>query len=112
MAIPDLRNDNGESIILVTLMALAFVSQVALGADADNGLRLAERWCASCHIVSGSQTTGSDRVPPFSAIAHRADFSVEKLAIFLLDPHPVMPNMSLSRNEAQDIAAYIAQLRK
>lgn len=96
----------------VALMALAFASQVALAADADNGLRLAERWCASCHIVSGSQSTGNDRVPPFSAIAHRADFNVEKLAFFLLDPHPIMPNMSLTRNEAQDIAAYIARLRK
>jgi hypothetical protein len=41
-----------------------------------------------------------------------AAFNVEKLAFFLLDPHPVMPNMSLSRNEAQDIAAYIARIRK
>ena len=31
-----------------------------------------------------------------------------KLALFLLEPHPKMPNMNLSRNEANDLAAYIA----
>jgi hypothetical protein len=28
---------------------------------------------------------------------------------FLLDPHPKMPNLSLTRTEATDLAAYIAQ---
>jgi hypothetical protein len=29
----------------------------------------------------------------------------------LLEPHPKMPNMSLSRTEAADLAAYIATLK-
>jgi mono/diheme cytochrome c family protein len=94
------------------LAVLAAASHAARAADANNGLRLAERWCASCHIVSSSQRKGADGVPPFSAMAQRPDFNVEKLAFFLLDPHPVMPNMALSRTEAQDIAAYIARLGK
>jgi mono/diheme cytochrome c family protein len=96
----------------VTLVVLAFTSQFALAADADNGLRLAQRWCASCHIVSSAQSKGGDSVPSFASVAQRLDFSVEKLAFFLLNPHPIMPDMSLTRNEAQDIAAYIARLRK
>jgi len=36
----------------------------------------------------------------------------EKLAFFLLDPHPKMPNFPLTRIEAGDISAYIASLRK
>ncbi|MGY4419945.1 mono/diheme cytochrome c family protein [Bradyrhizobium sp. JR6.1] len=39
-------------------------------------------------------------------------FSPEKLAFFLLDPHPKMPNFPLNRAEAADIAAYVASLRK
>ena len=31
-------------------------------------------------------------------------------AFFLLEPHPKMPNMQLSRSEAADLAAYIATL--
>jgi hypothetical protein len=33
------------------------------------------------------------------------------LAFFLLDPHPKMPNLQLTRSEASDIAAYISTLR-
>jgi mono/diheme cytochrome c family protein len=76
-------------------------------ADPQNGAVLAQRWCASCHIVSKDQTRGTDGVPSFATIAKRSDFSGEQLAFFLLNPHPVMPNMTLTRNEARDLAAYI-----
>ncbi|MDU6835443.1 MAG: cytochrome c, partial [Bradyrhizobium sp.] len=44
--------------------------------------------------------------------AQKADFTPEKVAFFLLDPHPKMPSFPLNRLEAADIAAYIASLRK
>jgi mono/diheme cytochrome c family protein len=47
-----------------------------------------------------------------AAIARKADFTPEKVAFFLRDPHPKMPNFPLSRSEAADIAAYIGTLRK
>jgi mono/diheme cytochrome c family protein len=34
------------------------------------------------------------------------------VATFLLNPHPKMPNMSLTRVEAADIADYIKSLAK
>jgi mono/diheme cytochrome c family protein len=80
-------------------------------ADPRNGGVLAQRWCSACHIVSKDQTKGTDGVPSFAAIANRSDFSGEQLAFFLLNPHPVMPNMTLTRNEARDLAAYIATQR-
>ena len=81
-------------------------------ADASNGKRLAERWCTGCHLVSSSQSTATDQVPPFASIAKMPDFSAAKVALFLLDPHPKMPDMSLSRTEAADLAAYIATLKQ
>ena len=79
--------------------------------DPARGLDLAERWCASCHIVSKRQTKGMDGVPSFASVAQRPDLNVGALAFFLLDPHPVMPNLSLSRDDARDLAAYIATQR-
>ena len=38
-------------------------------------------------------------------------YAVAKLTFFLLDPHPKMPNMQLTRTEAGDLAAYIASLK-
>lgn len=98
------------AILTVTAAALAPLS-VSHAADADHGAELAKRWCASCHLVDGAQKQASADVPTFAQIAHRADFTAEKVAFFLLDPHPKMPNFPLSRLEAADIAAYIGSLR-
>ena len=96
----------------VTLSLLACTSGAAFAADADNGSNLARRWCASCHIVSGAQSKGIDTAPSFASIAQMTDLSAEKLAYFLLEPHPKMQDMSLSRDAAKDLAAYIAQQRR
>jgi mono/diheme cytochrome c family protein len=82
----------------------------AFAADAENGLRIAQRWCASCHLVASNQQTSSE-APPFATIARKPDFDASKIAFFLLYPHPKMPDMSLTRDEAADLAAYIAALK-
>jgi mono/diheme cytochrome c family protein len=89
-----------------------FGGSSAVAADADHGADLAKRWCATCHVVDSNQKQASADVPPFATIAHKSDFTPEKVAFFLLDPHPKMPNFPLSRGEAADIAAYIGSLRK
>jgi len=83
----------------------------AFAADPNNGERLASRWCATCHVVASNQRGPTGKAPPFPTIARKPDFDSAKLAFFLLDPHPKMPDMSLSRTEAADLAAYIASLR-
>ena len=90
----------------------ALLASPAAAADADHGADLARRWCASCHLVAGEQKQADADVPSFASIAHRSDFTPEKVAFFLLDPHPKMPNFPLARTEAADIAAYIGSLRK
>lgn len=99
-----------RSPLLLVLTAL--LTTEAAAADAANGQRLAERWCSTCHIISTTQQQGSTDAPPFSQVANRADFDAGRLALFLLDPHPKMPNMSLTRSEASDIAAYISSLKQ
>ncbi len=89
----------------------ALTSSGVFAADADHGAELAKRWCASCHAVTTGQKQANADVAPFAAVARNPDFSPEKLAFFLLDPHPKMPDFPLSRTEASDLAAYIATLR-
>lgn len=84
----------------------------ALAADVRQGETLAKRWCATCHIVAVDQQRGSTQAPAFSSIANKSDFNETSLAYFLLTPHPRMPDMNLSRNEAGDIAAYIKTQKK
>ena len=95
----------------VFAMLMTAVAPPALGADAFNGERLAERWCAACHVVTTSQREANADAPPFEEIAKRPNFSESGLTTFLLNPHAKMPNMNLSRIEAGDIAAYVAKLK-
>jgi mono/diheme cytochrome c family protein len=95
------------------LLAMTLLPRPGLAADADNGKRLAQRWCQACHVVTPIGTRAStDGAPPFATIAARPDFDAAKLALFLLDPHPKMPSMSLTRPEAGDLAAYIGSLQR
>jgi mono/diheme cytochrome c family protein len=97
--------------LLLTLALTAWPSEPALAADPANGERLARRWCATCHVVSEKQTGTVTEAPPFPVVARRPDFSERTVAFFLLDPHPKMPDMALTRAEAADLAAYIATLK-
>jgi mono/diheme cytochrome c family protein len=98
-------------------IALIFASALldgsaAMAADVAQGEQLARRWCAACHVVAADQRQAASDAPPFATIAAKPDFSVGRLVFFLLDPHPKMPNMGLSRGEAGDLAAYIGSLAK
>ena len=97
---------------LFVIATVGLIVSAVMAADKNHGAELAKRWCASCHLVDSGQTQASADVPPFATIARMSDFTPEKVAFFLLDPHPKMPNFPLSRNEAADIAAYIGSLRK
>lgn len=95
-----------RALLVCSLSAL--FAQTASAASAANGEKMARRWCAACHVVAKDQTTANTQAPPFSAVAKKPGFDASKLALFLLLPHPRMPDMNMSRNEAADLAAYIA----
>ena len=88
-------------------------AQTGLAADVNNGSRLAHRWCEACHVIAPTQSRSStDQAPPFATIAARPDFDAARIALFLLNPHPKMPDMALTRSEAADLAAYIGSLKQ
>jgi mono/diheme cytochrome c family protein len=97
-----------KTCIVLALMATAFGIAAANAADPDHGQTLARRWCATCHVVAANQQRATGEAPPFAVIAKRTDFDATRLTNFLLEPHPKMPNMSLTRTEAADLVAYIA----
>jgi mono/diheme cytochrome c family protein len=79
--------------------------------DVENGRLMSERWCSECHTI-GSRPARHKGAPPFAAIASRETVTSDMLVSFLLLPHASMPNLSLSRKDAQDIAAFIMSMKK
>jgi mono/diheme cytochrome c family protein len=96
----------------IRVAAMLLASTVfGYAADPEHGLALAKRWCTSCHVVSPEQQQANADVPPFATVARSPNFDARQLAYFLLNPHPKMPDLPLSRAAADDIAAYIATLK-
>jgi hypothetical protein len=87
-----------SQVLVVATAGLA--GPCAMAADADHGFDLAKCWCG--HVPTPR------RLPP----SRKADFTPEKVAFFLLDPHPKMPNFPLSRSEAGRYRRLYRTLRK
>ena len=99
---------------MLCLAAAVFLPAPSVAAsmgNAGNGKNLAERWCASCHLVSAEQTTATTEAPPFATIAERPAEELAKLGAMLSHPHPPMPALDLSRIEIEDLVAYIESLK-
>ena len=94
-------------VFLLSLLTTVAIAEHAAAADARQGEALAKRWCAGCHAVSRDQARATTQAPPFSEIAKTKKFDASRVALFLLAPHPRMPDMNLARAEAADLAAYI-----
>lgn len=111
------RPENRMKIVfLAQLIAAAMISLLlpflplsAFAADITRGKTIAQRWCSACHLVAPEQTRAVADVPSFDAVA-RAKLPADSLKAFLSDPHPKMPDMSLTRSEIDDIVAYIQSL--
>ncbi|MCQ0989352.1 c-type cytochrome [Jiella marina] len=96
--------------LTVSLLAFGPAQGQPKGVPAE-GKRIAERWCATCHIVSPEQESGNADVMTFMAIARKNADDLGSLATFLVDPHPVMADTSLTQREIADLVAYIGSLQ-
>jgi mono/diheme cytochrome c family protein len=76
------------------------------------GHALARQWCASCHLIASGEGRTSDVAPAFEAVARRPSTTQTSLRVFLQTPHRQMPNYTLTRQETDDVVAYILGLRR
>ena len=95
---------------LLAAVLLSLVLAVATArptrADATRGSQLARQWCASDHVTSGNPAGNVQQGPPsFHTIA--AARTADQLRAFLSHPHGAMPDLSLTRQEINDLVGYI-----
>ncbi len=105
--------------LVLCLIMLAGCRQQPLSREAARGLDLVGLYgCGSCHVIPG--VTGADGMagPPLTAMARQAYVAGvapntrEAVTEFIIDPQAVdprsaMPNLGLSSEEAQHVAAYL-----
>ncbi len=95
--------------VIYTLLPIMGVLSPSWAGDVRHGKIIAQRWCAACHVVVPDQSGAWADAPSFSDVARRR-VDKDALARFLIDPHPPMPDMHLSRQEIDDIVSYIRSL--
>jgi mono/diheme cytochrome c family protein len=105
------------AIVAFALIAAPFVASaqplppVPGVPSAAKGKALAERWCASCHLVGPDQATASsDMPPPFAELAKGFPQREAEYQAFLQAPHSPMIEISMSRENIADIMAYLHSL--
>ncbi len=97
----------GAAALVVLLTSMASAQPV----DPVAGRRLANRWCTSCHVVDSGKG-GTDAVPTLASIAHDPNRGPNWARQWLSSPHPPMPDLNLSRNEIEDVVAYLQSLAR
>jgi len=98
---------------LALISAAYFVAiSPLMAADAARGGRLAQQWCANCHVIGtppAATATIQQGPPSFPTIA--SHLTGDQLRAFLTHPHPPMTDLSLTRSEIDDLIAYIETFR-
>jgi mono/diheme cytochrome c family protein len=93
------------------LLVLSAGTASAAG-DPGAGAEVARTWCASCHLVGDAAAGSTTQGPPsFRALARGQTRTPDELRTFLTNPHPPMPDLSLSRVQIENLVAYIESLR-
>jgi mono/diheme cytochrome c family protein len=103
--------------LVLVLLALAGVA-VTIGhtaraaGNALRGEKIAERWCAACHIVGpGLVRLSKDFPASFQEISDTPGMGELALKVFFQTPHKQMPNFSIAGGVRDDLIAYITGLK-
>ena len=86
----------------------AFAAALPPG-NPESGQRLVLSSCTSCHAPSAANNA-SDQAPTLSFLAHDNKTDPRWVRAWLMDPHPPMPAIMLSRQQVADVMAYLATL--
>ena len=105
-----MKNLPGTVVIATLLATSSAVAQTS--GDPAAGLSFARGVCAQCHkVASDRQVPLRTAAPDFVRIANMASTTETALHVFLLSPHPTMPNLILTQQQQDDVIAYILSLR-
>lgn len=95
-------------VLILAALLICTMSARAAG-DVDAGRELAEGSCSACHTV-GTTGSGSDIAPSFVSIATAKKGDPSWARTWLMAPHPPMKGIDLTRQQIDDVVAYLRSL--
>jgi cytochrome c len=100
-----------ERLGAAAILAIVLAPPVLAQGDVASGRELARTWCTPCHVVD-LEGHGTDAGPALPVLLGDGVRTSDQIRGWLADPHPPMPNLSLSRQEIEDIVAYLQSMAK
>ena len=100
-----------RSILTVALVLAAGAMQAG---DAQEGRRVAETWCARCHVVGTAKAYGGiDSTPTFFLMSEKLEAYRQRVQTFKQRrPHRALDFDDLSRDDLENLLAYIGSLER
>ena len=101
--------------------AIALVMAFALGAcahqdgaDLDNGRRIAQQNCASCHAIGAYGSSPQEAAPPFRTLSRNYPVTAldEAFAEGILVGHEAMPPFQLAADDINDLVSYLQSVQE
>ncbi len=92
------------------IVSIAFLLPAgAQSVDPSVGRHLAETTCGACHQIGSAAAPQSAKpvAPSFQDISRMPSTNELAIKVFLRTSHPTMPNIILSPEEIDSVAAYI-----
>ncbi len=96
-------------VILVTAVMTGFVVPALADGNPTAGRELVLQSCTTCH-ASNAGPTAADAAPPLSEIARDNRRNTTWIHAWLLNPHRAMAGIMLSRQQIDDVMAYLNTL--
>ena len=101
----------GAALAGAAMLAAGLALAQRTPGNESNGHQLAKTWCAGCHFVEAHELNAKDAVPSFAAVAAMKSTTQLSLDAFLQTSHHNMPDWRLTRQQVDDVVAYILSLR-
>ena len=96
-------------------LVLLLPAAAAQGAgDAEEGRRVAEKWCARCHVVGTAKPYGGiDSTPTFFLMSEKLENYRQRVQTFKQRrPHKALDFDEVSRDDLENLLAYIGTLER
>jgi cytochrome c len=98
---------------LSLVLVLGAGAALAAG-DVEAGRKVAETWCARCHVVGAARPHGGiDSTPTFFLMSEKLDDYRPRVQTFKQRrPHKALDFEEVSRDDLEDLLAYIGSLER
>jgi mono/diheme cytochrome c family protein len=83
----------------------------AAAGNIEAGRQLVNTSCTTCHLAPEVRG-GTDAAPPFVVIARNNRNRPGWIRTWLTDPHPPMQGINLTRQQIDDVTAYLMSLAR